>query len=357
MKGCGSFNAYGVEGPSSGRSSNSSQRSLAPAAPLHHIDVTDVRERGALFRQERAKQFLPELGRVPDVLRSHENEAFIPIRTNGDGACSLHAVFGVPTLNATTRVCGLKSEHARGIASKCAGSSLRRLREKVSTAALLNAVENSLWFELFVPTLKGQDSSEGRVFHTKLKQGNKQLYDSACVFYQEQLQQSWRAGQSRNRLRCKSREFFCPAHEMQFVRVLAQHCECLPFAAPAILDLSDDDFGRFYAEHAQYSEWLGPCVGNDGTIKGTRVVPPANCPRRKYEALFDTRAAFDAIRESFLLSAGSLGGMELLLGELACNEDVTAEGQAALKDFQKEIHLATLDSSEPSAMENFAENS
>ena len=92
---------------------------------------------------------------------------------------------------------------------------------------------------------------------------------------------------------------------MQFVRVLAQHCECLPFAALAILDLSDDDFGRFYAEHAQYSEWLGPCVGNDGTIKGTRVVPPASCPRSKYEALFDTRAVFDAMQESFLLSAGS----------------------------------------------------
>ena len=65
------------------------------------------------------------------------------------------------------------------------------------------------------------------------------------------------------------------------------------------------DFQRYlYSEENQgYQAWLGPPGNEDGFVRGTRELAPGQCPRSKYEALFDNRPIFDAIREDFLKRA------------------------------------------------------
>jgi len=59
------------------------------------------------------------------------------------------------------------------------------------------------------------------------------------------------------------------------------------------------------AELQQSCAWEGlkPAHGDDGFINGTRIRFPAGGPRCRYEALFDARAEFDALRESFMTFA------------------------------------------------------
>ena len=89
------------------------------------------------------------------------------------------------------------------------------------------------------------------------------------------------------------------------IREVAERCGYLPVGVPALLDLSDRAFnGILYSDENQdYQAWLGPPVSEDGFVRGTREDAPEQCPRSKYEALFDNRPIFDAIREDFLKRA------------------------------------------------------
>ena len=76
------------------------------------------------------------------------------------------------------------------------------------------------------------------------------------------------------------------------------------------------------------TDWDGPCVDSDGYVKGTRERAPSRIPQSKYDALFDKRHFFDAIRESFLFSAGALDAMVILLEAVASDRDLLCRSKS-----------------------------
>ena len=77
-------------------------------------------------------------------------------------------------------------------------------------------------------------------------------------------------------------------------------------------------------------DWYGPCVDSDGNVKGTREPAPSRIPQSKYDALFDERHVFDAIRESFLFSAGTLDATVIMLEAIASERDLSPTARAQL---------------------------
>ena len=85
---------------------------------------------------------------------------FVAFRTNGDGACSLRAVFGEPT-ESVNGGWELKCPEARGKIAQLLGGRLGDLPEDLRPSTeFLDAVESSLWTELFMPVVRDHDRRE-----------------------------------------------------------------------------------------------------------------------------------------------------------------------------------------------------
>ena len=95
----------------------------------------------------------------------------------------------------------------------------------------------------------------------------------------------------------QSRGFFLAQHEALCVRPLAERMSFVPAALQ--VDVVGGRVRVADAELQRCGAWEGlkPAHGGDGFINGTRIRFPADGPRCRYEALFDARAAFDALRK------------------------------------------------------------
>ena len=90
-------------------------------------------------------------------------------------------------------------------------------------------------------------------------------------------------------------------------------------------------------------------------MKGTREAAPSRIPQSKYDALFDKRHIFDAIRESFLFSAGTPDSMVILLEAIASERDLSPTARAQLENFRSEVHHHRAALAEPQAVHCFGE--
>ena len=70
-------------------------------AGVHHFTATDLSNHGSIFCR-RQKLKMSASGCELHVFSDHVGEEFVPVIANGDGACSLHSVFGIPTINRRT---------------------------------------------------------------------------------------------------------------------------------------------------------------------------------------------------------------------------------------------------------------
>ena len=97
--------------------------------------------------------------------------------------------------------------------------------------------------------------------------------------------------------------FFHKALEEEVIRKLAERRGSLPLGLPYLAQLTDDAHEQVLFQHmAEFRDWLSPPSADDGKNRGTQMLKLDDCPRSKYEALFDERPIFDAIRESFLFT-------------------------------------------------------
>ena len=194
------------------------------------------------------------------VLSDHAGEEFVPVITNGDGACSLHSVFGIPTINRRTGATEMYCSDARSVPAKLFGASLQSVRERVSQKDLLQAVETSLFADLWTPEVTSESSNEIRIFNGLLQQSNVSLHDRACAARTADLCGNERADAAKATLRIKSWVFFCSEEAAHYVCVLAER------------------------SRLDWTHWHGPCVDSDGYVKGTRERAPSRIPQSKYDA-------------------------------------------------------------------------
>ena len=100
-------------------------------AGVHQFTATDLSKKNTMFcrpRKLKLRAIVDEL----DAFSDYVSEEFVPVITNGDGACSLHSVFGIPTFNRRTGATEMYCSDARSVAAKLFGARLQRLRERVS---------------------------------------------------------------------------------------------------------------------------------------------------------------------------------------------------------------------------------
>ena len=86
-------------------------------AGVHHFTATDLSNHGSIFCR-RQKLKMSASGCELHVLSDHVGEEFVPVITNGDGACSLHSVFGIPTINRRTGATEMYCSDARSVPSE-----------------------------------------------------------------------------------------------------------------------------------------------------------------------------------------------------------------------------------------------
>ena len=116
-------------------------------AGVHHFTATDLSHKNMIFGR-RQKLKMRAFGYELYVFSDHVGEEFVPVITNGDGACSLHSVFGIPTFNRRTGATEMYCSDARSVPAKLFGAGLQSVRERVSQKDLLQAVETSLFADV-----------------------------------------------------------------------------------------------------------------------------------------------------------------------------------------------------------------
>ena len=88
------------------------------------------------------------------VVMPQQNGKFRAVRTCGDGACALHAVFGTATGDGV-----LAAPNARELAVRLLGPSEKALQDAEVPTAELTSVKSSLWGEFAVPAIQGENAS------------------------------------------------------------------------------------------------------------------------------------------------------------------------------------------------------
>ena len=179
----------------------------------------------------------------------------------------------------------------------------------MSQKNLLQAVETNLFADLWTPDVTSDSSNETGIFNGLLQQSNVSLHDRACAARTADLCGNERADAAKATLRIKNWVFFCSGEAAHLVRVLVER------------------------SRLDWTYWDGPCVDSDCYVKGTREPAPSRIPQSKYDALFDKRHVFDAIRESFLFSAGTLDAMVILLEAMASDRNLSPAARAQLEKF------------------------
>ena len=224
---------------------------------------------------------------VPQTVRYGMPQYVHAVATNGDGACSLHAVFGQPDAHGV-----LFAAEAR----KLAQMYMRRVRDTSSdqnlVAGSIHTVELSLWCEFVAPYLAGDISREGEIFWQELCSRHPLIAASCKVQHQANQARARGSAAAKARVLAASSSFFSKDMEEQFVRPLAIQLGYLP--AGSNTECADD------FRNSSHSA--------DGYVCGTRLTFPAGGPPTKYAALFDVSHHFDAIRYSFLVAADATSG-------------------------------------------------
>ena len=99
------------------------------------------------------------------VFSDYVGEEFVPVITNGNGACLLHAVFGTANFDPRKRERNMYCSGARSLPAKLLGAVLPSLRERVPQQDLLQALETSVFADLWTSNLTSENANETIIFH------------------------------------------------------------------------------------------------------------------------------------------------------------------------------------------------
>ena len=133
---------------------------------FEHVDAQPQRN---LIQHEAYELNVANVAHVSYLLGDSISPQMCSVRTNGDGACGIHALFGSPK---PARRGGeeLFTERARAVAVGYLGESLESLEQCHEVREQLRAVKTMLWKELTVQNLSGTPTSESKIFWRLLTQ-------------------------------------------------------------------------------------------------------------------------------------------------------------------------------------------
>ena len=243
------------------------------------------------------------VGRVPQHAQS--------VKTNGDGACSIHSVFGVPTIRGE-----LYCDAARSLGRQLLSGSPDDLVYAGAAPEHVRAICTSLWSEFTLPVLRGVPTTEGTFFWESLQEKNPALAVEAQAVFAATQEKRRLHECAKNASIIASRDFFCVEIEENLIRPLAVSRGMLP---PDVnpQGMGADGLARICTENPEACEFLMPARGEDGFIVGTRSIFPPGGPSCKYLALFDARPEFDALRLAFLVFGDPCMEVTALVGHLS----------------------------------------
>ena len=232
---------------------------------------------------------------LPDSLKPHLSGQVCSAKTNGDGACAMHAVFGIPSAS---------SELFLSDARKNAICALRTLpaaaNGNVTAKHLYESLLTNIWVDFAVPYITGEPSAESRAFWSSLENISPALAVEARSFYHTRSALEDCKFRMKAEALLRSRCLFTADHESLHVRGFAQKLNYLPSELEVHVVAGQVRVSKADLQRDGKCEGLQPAHGSDGFIRGTRVAFPDDGPSCKYEALFDQRPVFDALREAFM---------------------------------------------------------
>ena len=252
---------------------------------------------------------------VPEPIKNALREAMRALQTNGNGACSIHAVFGRPSVQRE-----LFASNARQLAASLM-SRLPALASEVPRAAFfLESIHVSLWGEHVRPHLLGTATAESKALMDAMEstQTGRVLITEAtqCV----------RTSRTRTDVLSEQfastiRSFFNVSNERALFRPIAIHVGYLP---PNV-DIGVLRGSRVEVHHitqAQAREYEGFEAVTDvhGYVRGASVATRRsvnhNIPSCRYSALFDPRPAFDGLRRSCMIFSDPVSNPNTFLQQL-----------------------------------------
>ena len=234
------------------------------------------------------------------------NQVFASLHTNGDGACALHSLLGVPHYG----VAGweLKARDARSLVIPLFGHSLDQLRYERREALLLMEIEVALLHELLLPCLENDPAAEGEsaIFFRTLAAMAPDLISEIRQVRRDLDIFNRNKDTAKTRRLEASKALFEVQHEKHLVRPLAQIVGDLP-CGEDFLNMSREQLDASMSSHNhECTELLqeAMCSDHRGKTYVAGSYPRASLsmctPVSKYAALFDQRLEFESIRKAFL---------------------------------------------------------
>ena len=252
-----------------------------------------------------------------------------PLRTNGDGGCSLHALLGAPRMH--QRRMELFCPDARLLAAEALQCAHEAAVAGRPTSRAYRCVETSLWNELVYPVATRMVCSGRRGRPRGCASESWSYWECLPSAAQRQILEHT---QSRlvadaecdiDMAACDSAcRALCRREYERVIRGYAVLAGVVDSTQVDYLSLGDAALATYYAKDEKSNSMLESAAEQRGgvlLVKGTKAVPfPTDGPRTKYEALFDPREYFDPIRRAFLLPlsryASRVHTAEFFLGEL-----------------------------------------
>jgi hypothetical protein len=177
---------------------------------------------------------------VPQELRTICHRPMHAVNACGDGACTVHAVFGTPIASG-----GLMKKGARDLVRHLLGSSIQNLRDR--GAKHVQALHTSFWTELALVYLERTTSDQKRIldapklFWDSMTRSSKQVAEDVTQHFDRQFVTCGEIVALKISVFESSRMFFRPELEPEVIRQLAVRFGYIPAGMDVVL-LSQEDY-------------------------------------------------------------------------------------------------------------------
>jgi hypothetical protein len=245
------------------------------------------------------------------------------LRTCGDGACGLHAVFGHPT-----REREIYCPHARKLAADLLRPGYGQVSTAITMPKVLADIAMMLWHDYALPyarhSLYGDVApvDEAMLFMTRLAKKMPRWLEGAIVTAKRDRVAVKKKQELRQRLRIATADIFRVCSEASHIRQLAVDLGDIPSPDRDYLSMSTCDrqaLADVYGESA--FEYLQPAYRQVGDERIARASDgqlfPRDGPPCAYAALFSEHACFDSLRQRYLDRGAAVdvqGALHGLLG-------------------------------------------
>ena len=222
--------------------------------------------------------------------RNCEDSAYVSLMTTGGGDCAIHAAIGSCSERGRIEVSDPRAWIQQTLshyetAQTCV-SALETIVGAAPARDLFAKVTSALGQDLFLPWLRGDTSEESQCLVEAMQQQDPSLVAEGEQFMLHNAVDIDRRSSSKRRVLDLCRDVFQFKYKDKLIQPIALRLGFIPGAF----------FGPSFLEDA----------AGKRLVAGTRTEFPADAPESKFEALFDPRPCFDALRWAFMVAADPL---------------------------------------------------